>query len=102
MTKINPCPICGSEPDLNVGYQESWVVCRSCGVAVASGTTTGDAAINGWNDVTANFKQPAKALRDEFAMAALIGMQQIEGLTYADIASGAYGIADAMIKERSK
>lgn len=74
MIKLNPCPQCGNEPDLNVGHQDSWVICRSCGISVAAGATTVSAAINGWNDVTANFTQPVKTLRDEFAMAVLSGL----------------------------
>lgn len=74
MTELNKCPLCGNEPDLTV-FSDciSTVVCE-CGLAVDVGATNGDAAINGWNDVTANFTQPVKTLRDEFAMAVLSGL----------------------------
>lgn len=106
MTKLNPCPNCGSEPELNVGHIESWVVCRSCGVAVADGATTGSAAIDTWNDVTANFTKPVKTLRDEFAMAVLNGAIAANSdhrpVSYDDLAADCYSVADAMLKERSK
>ena len=41
-----------------------------------------------------------KTLRDEFAMAALIGVIYTYGTT--DAAEEAYALADAMMKERSK
>lgn len=115
MTKLNTCPNCGSEPELNVGYQESWVICRSCGVTVAVGATSDDTAIKAWNDVTANFTQPIKTLRDEFAMAAYIDKPMIatilkengvEDFSYQDFAElearMRYVFADAMLKERNK
>ena len=117
MTKLNPCPLCGNEPDLTVysGYING-VVCI-CGLAVEVGATTGDAAINGWNDVTANFTQPAKTLRDEFAMAAMQAIRsgpEWQLLEMKSIVAGnsdlnlegvishfAYKQADEMLKERS-
>lgn len=106
MNKINPCPLCGSEPVLTVysGYING-VVC-GCGLAVEVGATTGDEAINGWNDVTANFTQPVKTLRDEFAMAALNGAiaanSNYRPVSYDDLAADCYSVADAMLKERGK
>lgn len=103
MTKLNPCPKCGNEPDIfelnsrDISFQAS---CGECGDETFIVSNSANGAINAWNAATGD--QPEKTLRDEFAMAALNGMQQIEGLSYSDIASGSYGIADAMIKERSK
>lgn len=101
MSKLNPCPNCGSEPDIfEYGENHSHIYCTECGDPTEAVSRSVSGAINAWNSATG--EQPIKTLRDEFAMAVLIGIQQIEGLSYAYIAGTAYGIADAMLKERSK
>lgn len=103
MTKLNPCPLCGSEPDLEDLGNSFQVACWECSSVENAISRSASGAMNAWNAATGDgTKQSGKTLRDEFAMAALIGIQQIEGLSYAYIAGTAYGIADAMLKERSK
>lgn len=117
MSELNPCPNCGSEPDI-FEYKSEYtrISCIECehGAEVISESASG--AINAWNDVTANFTQPIKTLRDEFAMAALTGIlsDRDTALRIGKIgmdnlvcpakltATGAYAIADAMLKEREK
>ena len=104
MTKLNPCPDCGREPDFEERGSVFRVACWRCSSTEYITARSASGAMNAWNAATGDSAtaQSGKTLRDEFAMAALTGMLQIEGLTYQEIASGAYQLADTMIKERSK
>lgn len=107
MSKLNPCPLCGSEPDIesNGGYTSVYCVLCVDGFTITSESAIG--AINAWNAATGG-EQAApteKTLRDEFAMAALPMFSEVaSGGDYfgEEAAMYAYFVADAMLKERNK
>lgn len=114
MTKLNPCPDCGREPDFEEGAKVFRVACWDCSPIEFVTARTASGAINAWNAATSDgtTNQSGKTLRDEFAMAALAGLQQVYWETIEGYESGkhlvkcmaesAYEIADTMLKERSK
>lgn len=105
MTKLNPCPRCGSEPDIfEYGENHSHIYCTECGDPTEAVSRSASGAINAWN--SASGEQPVKTLRDEFAMAAIGGYMATESCLNSEAAEWAvahsYEIADLMLKEREK
>lgn len=103
MTKLNPCPDCGVEPAFQEGDSGFAIGCESCDSVVIVASKSANGAINAWN--AASGEKPEKTLRDEFAMAALVGTLAANlgaPSTYTVFAEDAYKHADAMIKERNK
>lgn len=106
MTRLNPCPDCGREPNINVLDDSVNICCGRCDSSdeylVMSRSASG--AINAWNAATS--EQPTKTLRDEFAMAAISGYMATESCLSSESAEWAvthsYEVADLMLKERSK
>ena len=115
MTKLNPCPDCGREPDFEERGKTFRVACWHCSSTEFITARTASGAINAWNAATGDgtTNQSGKTLRDEFAMAALVPVyahcankMDLDG--YPDenwrdgIAKDVYAMADAMLKERNK
>lgn len=106
MSGLNPCQKCGSEPSVNVLDDSVTVCCGRCDsddeYFIIGKSAVG--AVNAWNAVTS--EQPAKTLRDEFAMAVISGYMATDSSISNDsavwFAEYAYLVADAMLKERSK
>lgn len=101
MTELNPCPVCQNNAELIEFGEMYYVGCKSCHVQIASFANPVDAE-QVWNDL-----QPSsKTLRDEFAMAVLNGAIAANAnhrpVSYDDLAADCYGVADAILKERSK
>lgn len=108
MSKLNPCPDCGREPDFEERGKTFRVACWHCSSTEFITARTASGAINAWNAATGDgtTNQSGKTLRDEFAMAALVGRVS-ESTSYVPtryelIASDCYKMADAMLKERNK
>ena len=105
MTKLNPCPDCGREPDLEGHGKAFRVACWHCSSAEFITARTANGAVSAWNAAT-NGEQAVpteKTLRDDFAMAALNGL--LAGGHDYDFdwtAERAYMVADSMLKERNK
>lgn len=116
MTKLNPCPQCGSEPDFEESGSVFRVACWRCSSTEYVTARSASGAINAWNAATGDgTTQSSKTLRDEFAMAAYIDKPMIvtilkengvEAFSYQNFAELEaelrYIFADAMLKERSK
>lgn len=104
MTKLNPCPECGNEPDFEEGAKVFRVACWDCSPIEFITARTASGAINAWNAATG--EQPAKTLRDEFAMAVISGYMATESDLNNESAEWAvkhsYKVADLMLKERNK
>lgn len=113
MTKLNPCPDCGREPDLEERGKVFRVACWHCSSTEFITDRTASGAMNAWNMATGSSE--AKTLRDEFAMAAYIDKPMIatilkengiENFSYLDFAElearMRYVFADSMLKEREK
>lgn len=106
MSGLNPCPKCGSEPSVNVLDDSVTVCCGRCDsddeYFIIGKSAVG--AMNAWNAVTS--EQPAKTLRDEFAMAVISGYMTRESCIHSEYAEWAvthsYEIADLMLKGRNK
>ena len=104
MTKLNPCPQCGSEPNINTLDDSVSICCGRCDsddeYFVMSRSASG--AINAWNAATS--EQPTRTLRDEFAAIALSLVWHTSSYStpLGDVAALTYKMADAMLKERSK
>ena len=103
MTKLNPCPNCGSEPDIfEYGEKHSHIYCTECGDPTEVMSFSVSGAINAWNAATG--EQPEKTLRDEFAAIALplVWHTSSYSTPLCDVAALTYKMADAMLKERSR
>lgn len=104
MSELNPCPDCGREPDLEDRGKIFRVACWHCSSTEFTTARSANGAMNAWNAATG--EQPAKTLRDEFAMAVISGYMARESCLNSESAEWAvthsYEIADLMLKERSK
>lgn len=104
MTKLNPCPDCGREPDLQESGDVFRVACWPCISTEYIAARTASGAMNAWNATTSEHALPVKTLRDEFAIAALTAITERSAAssTYdaAVVAQAAYLIADAMLEAR--
>lgn len=110
MSDLNPCPQCGSEPDFKFleaddHFGDEYVVgCKNCRDTILGRSKSANGAINAWNAATS--EQPAKTLRDEFAMAAISGYMATGSCLNSESAEWAvthsYEIADLMLRERNK
>lgn len=121
MSKLNPCPQCGSEPDFKFleaddHFGDEYVVgCKSCRDTILGRSKSANGAINAWNAATG--EQPVKTLRDEFAMAALTGLLVNSGgpiqalntcgwglvnCSVDEVSSFVFSLADDMVRERNK
>lgn len=107
MSELKPCPFCGAT-NVRVKCIEEFtysVKCHQCAAFGPDAPSTAD-AVTRCNDCTARSPTLTKTLRDEFAMAALTGLEASLG---ADVeippdkaAQYAYARAASMMKEREK
>ena len=108
MTKLNPCPDCGGEPDFEERGTVFRVACWHCNSTEFITARTANGAVSAWNAATSESQSVSteKTLRDEFAMAAIGGYMATESCLNSESAEWAvahsYEIADLMLKEREK
>ena len=104
MTRLNPCPKCGSEPEFLFMNDKPFLFCAVCDLKANPCGLSANEAVNAWNRITS--EQKTKTLRDEFAMAVISGYMATESCLNSESAEWAvthsYEIADLMLKERSK
>lgn len=112
MSRLNPCPKCGGGPCVNADVDSFNVYCKRCFDVTMIKARSEVGAVNAWNAAT-NGEQASpteKTLRDEFAMAALTGLQSVcwedkcstREKLIGRMTGVAYEIADSMLKERNK
>ena len=106
MTKLNPCPDCGREPDLEEHGKAFRVACWHCSSTEFITARSANGAVNAWNAATGvGRSEPGdKTLRDEFAAITLplVWHASSDNTPLDDIAARAYNMVDAMLKERNK
>lgn len=119
MTKLNPCPDCGREPDLEERGKIFRVACWHCSSTEFITARSANGAVNAWNAATGEGRSESsdKTLRDEFAMAALAGLLANSGgpiqasntcgwglvnCSVDEVSSFVFSLADDMIRERNK